>query len=107
MQNEVSTANTKLVTMLACWTLQGRVEDLLAHLEVRDYSVSLVDVRGDGRGRKFGELESGNVKIEALVNAGTAAKILGAIDGVDDDLRVTAFVYDVQTAGLAGRPRAA
>jgi hypothetical protein len=107
MSNEVSAANTKLVTMLACWTLQTRVEDMLEQLEVRDYSVSLVDVRGGGRGRKFGELESGNVKIEALVNAGTATKILDAIDDVDAELRVSAFVYDVQTAGFASRPRAA
>lgn len=106
MSNEISTAKTKLVTTLACWTLQGRVEELLAEYGVRDYSVQLVDVRGDGQGRKFGEMESGNVKIEALVNAGTAAKILDAID-VDPGLRVTAFVYDVQTAGLPGRSRAA
>lgn len=104
--NEISTAKTKLVTTLACWTLQGRVEELLAEHGVRDYSVQLVDVRGDGQGRKFGEMESGNVKIEALVNEGTAAKILDAID-VDPGLRVTAFVYDVQTAGLPGRSRAA
>jgi len=106
MSNEVSTAKSKLVTMLACWTLQGRVEDLLAELGVRDYSVSLVDVRGHGQGRKFGALESGNVKVEALVNAANAAKILEAIDA-DGGLEVTAFVYDVQTAGLAGRSRAA
>jgi nitrogen regulatory protein P-II len=109
MSTEVSKAKNKLVTMLACWTLQGRVEDLLAQLGVHDYSVSLVDVRGGGRGRKFGELESGNVKIEALVNAGMAANILHAIDdpGAGADLGVTAFVYDVQTAGFAGRSRAA
>lgn len=106
MPNEISTAKTKLVTTLACWTLQGRVEELLTELGVRDYSVSLVDVRGEGQGRKFGELQSGNVKIEALVDAATAAKILEAID-VDPELRVTAFVYDVQTAGLPGRSRAA
>lgn len=106
MSNEVSTAKSKLVTMLACWTLQGRVEELLAGLGVRDYSVSLVDVRGNGQGRKFGALESGNVKVEALVNAAAAAKILEAID-LDADLEVTAFVYDVQTAGLASRSRAA
>ncbi|MGA3121082.1 MAG: hypothetical protein ABSF69_09970 [Polyangiaceae bacterium] len=96
MANKARSTKVKLITMVACWTLQERLEGLLAKLRVRGYTVSLVNGRGERRGQRYGDLESGNVKIEALVNPPVATQILESLDRQSDD--VVAFVYDIEAA---------
>jgi nitrogen regulatory protein PII len=91
--------------MIACWTLQEHLERLLGQLRVRSYTVSLVNGRGDQRGRRYGGLESGNVKIEALVTPTVATQLLDAIDREADDIAVVAFVYDIEAAARSSRTR--
>jgi nitrogen regulatory protein PII len=105
MANKIRSAKVKLVTMIACWTLQEHLERLLGQLRVRAYTVSLVNGRGDQRGRRYGGLESGNVKIEALVTPTVATQLLDAIDAEADDIAVVAFVYDIEAAARSRGPR--
>lgn len=92
----MNTIPLKKVTVIAEALLEP---ELIAHLrELGATGYTIVDARGEGsRGVRASEWEGGNVKVEVLVDAATADRILTQVAGeYFEHYAVIAWVTDVQ-----------
>jgi hypothetical protein len=97
----METARLKVVTITAAAELQERVEKDLWGLGVREMSVGKVDaIAGHGH-RRASFLDSGNLRIEMLVDATIASKILERIVKSYDGQDITAYAADVEAVPKA------
>jgi len=89
------TVDLKLVTVITPAEYADRVEQSLLKLGASGYTLSEVSGLGQRQPRWHGWLSTGNVRIETLVTADTAARILDRM-AEHADLRILAFAHDVQ-----------
>lgn len=92
----MNTVGMKKVTLVAEGVLEQRIVRELRELGAGGYTVS--GVRGEGsRGVRASDWEGDNVKVETLVGAGTADRILAHVAAAYfEHYAVIAWVTDVQ-----------
>ncbi len=90
----------KLVTIVAPAEYQERVERDLHELGAGGYTFAEVSGSGQRAPRRHGLLSTGNVRIESLVTAAVAARLLAHV-AEQEDLRILAFAHDVEAVPVA------
>jgi nitrogen regulatory protein PII len=85
----------KLVTIVAPAEYRERVERDLSDLGAGGYTLSEVSGSGQLAPRRHGLLSTGNVRIESLVTAEVAGRVLAHV-AEQADLRILAFAHDVE-----------
>jgi hypothetical protein len=93
----VETAKIKLVTVIATAELEERLMKDLRKAGASGYTISHVSAGGGSHGpRHRGVFDTGNVRIEMLVSAEIAAKLLEVVVSHYADLSLVAFAQDVE-----------
>lgn len=91
----VPTTRVKLVTIIAEAVLEDRLIRDLRRLGARGYTRSSVTGEGS-RGRRVGDVEGANLRLECLVSKETADRILSELAArYFEHYAVVAFVEDV------------
>lgn len=92
----MQTATVSLVTIVSESVLVERLVELLKANGATGYSVT--DARGEGsRGRRVGEIPGDNVRIESLVSASVAQRVLeDLVASYFANYAVVAWVAEVQ-----------
>lgn len=92
----MNTISLKLVTIIAEHILRDRILDTIRSAGSHGYTIS--EVQGEGtRGIHASQWQGGNYKIETLVNAAVAERILERLAAdYFQDYAVIAYVADVQ-----------
>lgn len=91
----METAHLKLVIIVATAELQERLEKDLWSLGARGLTVHKVDGWGAHGRRRANFLDSGNVRIETLVQAPVAAKIFERVIKNYDGQEIISYAHDV------------
>ena len=91
----MQTTRVKLVTIIAEAVLEARLIREIRASGAKGYTRS--KVRGEGsRGRRVGDVEGANVRLECLVSAQVADRILEALaTRYFEDYAIVSFVEDV------------
>lgn len=91
----MKTTRIKLVTVIAEAILEERLVRDIRRLGAKGFTRS--EVHGEGsRGRRVGDVEGANVRLECLVSADTAERILGELaEHYFENYAIVAFVEDV------------
>ena len=108
MENAVPTAKVKLVTIIGSSELQDRLIDDLRKLGATGYTISHASGGGVTGIRERGIWETGNVRIETLVPADLATRLLERVVHAYQGQSLVAFVLDVEAVPadhFAKRPR--
>jgi nitrogen regulatory protein P-II 2 len=92
----VQTARVTLVTIIAAFELEDRLVQDLRRLGVRGYTLGKVDGRGLHGSRMAGLVDAPNLRLEALVDAQMAARILERIATRYVDQPLMAYTHEVQ-----------
>ena len=90
------TAKVKLLTIVAGSELEQRLERELKADGIVAYTLTRVEGRGLHGIRREGFLDTGNVRIEMLVGAPLAQKILERVANEYRDWPVIAFTHDAE-----------
>ncbi len=90
------TAQVRLVTIVAEAVLEASIIALLKEVGVSGYTAT--DARGEGsRGRRTGEIPGDNVRIETLVAAETASRLMAEVaERWFADYAIVAWIGDVE-----------
>lgn len=85
----------KLLTIIAEAVLEDRLTREIRELGARGFTRS--EVRGEGsRGRRVGDVEGANVRLECLVSSETAERITAALaERYFENYAIVVFVEDV------------
>src|SRR5258708_1922608 len=92
----METFKVKVVTIVATAELRERVEKDLWSLGVRDMAIGKVDGVSAHGHRRPSFLDSGNVRIETLVDGAVAAKILERVVQDYEGQEIVAYAGDVE-----------
>jgi nitrogen regulatory protein PII len=92
----MDTAKIRVVTIVATAELQERLEKDLWALGARGLTVGKVDGRGSHGVRRAGFLDRANVRLETLVTAPIADKILDCIVKQYAGQEIVAYAHDVE-----------
>jgi hypothetical protein len=101
MPDPLETAKLKLVTIIASSELQERLIDDLRKLGARGYTVSQASGGGLHGPRQRGIWDTGNVRIETLVPADIAARVLDRVVRAYEGLSLVALMHDVEAVPRA------
>jgi nitrogen regulatory protein PII len=97
MSHPLETAKLKLVTVIATSELEDRLMAALRKAGASGYTISGVSEGGGSHGpRHRGMFDTGNVRIEMLVSAEVARKMLEVIVAGYPGMSVVAFAQDVE-----------
>jgi nitrogen regulatory protein P-II 2 len=96
----VDKARVKLVTVIASYEMQERVEQDLERLGARGYTVTLANGRGEHGVRNRGFFEIGNVRVEALVSPAVADAVLEHFAKEAPLRQWLAFAQDVEAVPM-------
>jgi nitrogen regulatory protein P-II 2 len=91
----VETAKVTLVTVVAVYEIEERLVRDLRALGVRGYTVGKVDGRGLHGHRMAGLVDAPNMRLEMLVPASLAPRILERIASKYSDQPIMAYVHEV------------
>jgi nitrogen regulatory protein PII len=94
-------ARVTLVTVIAPSELAARVQELVRHLGATGYTVANVNGFGQHGPRRNAILDSGNVRLEAIVTSDIATRILLHVETEYTDMPVIAFSNDVDAVPRA------
>jgi|SRR5580704_11121427 nitrogen regulatory protein PII len=97
----MDTAKVRVVTIVATAELQERLQKDLWSLGARGLTVGKVSGWGAHGHRRDSFLDSGNVRIETLVEATIATKILERVVKNYDGQEIIAYVHDVEAVPKA------
>ncbi len=91
----MQTTQVKLVTIIAEAVLEDRLTRDIRAAGARGFTRS--EVRGEGsRGRRVGDVEGANVRLECLVSSVTSERILEALaERYFENYAIVSFVEDV------------
>ncbi len=92
----METAKIRVVTIVATAELQERLESDLLAIGVSGMSIGKVDGRGSHGVRRAGLFDRANVRVETLVSAAVADKILKLVVTHYAGLEILAYVHDVE-----------
>ena len=92
----VETANVTLVTVIAVFELEDRLVGDIRALGVKGYTVGKVDGCGLHGARMAGLVDAPNMRLEMLVPASLAQRILARIAQKYVDQPIMAYVHEVQ-----------
>ena len=92
----VETAKVTLVTVVAVFEIEERLVKDLRALGVRGYTVGKVEGYGLHGHRMAGLVDAPNMRIEMLVSAPLARRVLERIESKYVDQPIMAYVHDVQ-----------
>lgn len=104
MSAPVETAKVKLVTIVAGAELLEGLEERLSDLRTSGYTLSRADGDGLHGTRARGFLGIGNVRIEALLGAGDARRLLEQLARDYEGRALIAFSHDVEAIPSAHFP---
>jgi hypothetical protein len=96
MPEPLDMAKMKLVTVIASSELQERLIDDLRKLGARGYTVSQASGGGLHGPRQRGIWDTGNVRVETLVAADIAARVMDRVVRAYEGLSLVAFMHDVE-----------
>jgi hypothetical protein len=97
MSHPLETAKIKLVTVIATSELEDRLMADLRRAGATGYTISSVNAGGGSHGpRHRGMFDTGNLRIEMLVTADVATKLLEVIVTHYKDMSLVAFAQDVE-----------
>lgn len=97
MSLPLETAKIKLVTVIATAELEERLMKDLRKAGASGYTISHVSAGGGSHGpRHRGVFDTGNVRIEMLVSAEVATRLLEVVVSNYADLSLIAFAQDVE-----------
>ena len=96
MTENFEKAKVKLVTIVASFNVGDRICAELRELGVSGYTRSKVDGWGAHGARKAGFIDGANVRLETLVGAELADKVLRMIAARSADEAVVAFAVDAE-----------
>ena len=96
MSESSETAKLKLVTILASFELGGRITSDLRELGVSGYTKAKADGWGVHGARQFGFVDGANVRVDTLVSAELAYKILQIVAKNFAGQPVVAFSCDAE-----------
>ncbi len=91
-----ASAKVRLVTVIAAFETEARLLKDLGALGVKGFTLGKVTGRGVHGRRMSGLTDAPNLRIEMLVTAGLATRILDRIVSRYDDQPVLAYVHDVE-----------
>jgi hypothetical protein len=96
MTDAIETAKLKLVTVIASFELGNRVASELRELGVSGYTKAKADGWGVHGAREWGFVDGANVRVDTLVNAELARKILQTVAKSFAGQAVVAFSCDAE-----------
>jgi hypothetical protein len=91
----VDTARAKLITVIASFELQDRLEHDLPGLGATGFSLCKVDGRGKHGRRRRGVLDGGNIRFETVVAPAAAEAIMAYLAQLAEGGEMVAFCQDV------------
>ena len=100
MTDSFETAKVKLVTILASFEFGEQIADELRALGVSGYTKTKADGWGLHGSRQFGIVDGANVRIDILVGAELAQKILRVMVANFADQAMVAFSHDVEAVPI-------
>lgn len=98
MAQPSKTAKMTLLTIIGSSELQDRLIEDLRGAGAKGYTFALAGGGGLHGPRKRGMWDTGNVRIESIVSADVATRMLARIDKDYEGQSLIAFVHDVQAA---------
>src|SRR5689334_770328 len=101
MSDTVETAKLKLVTIVGAALLEGLIIELLASAGVSGYTLTKAAGFGLHGMSRPGLIEAGNVRIEALLAAEPARRLLGSVTRDLARRQVVAFMVDAEAVPVA------
>jgi hypothetical protein len=97
MSHALETAKIKLVTVIATSELEDRLMADLRKAGATGYTISGVSAGGGSHGpRHRGMFDTGNLRIEVLVSAEVAKKLLEVVVTHYANMSIIAFAQDVE-----------
>ena len=96
MFERIATAKVKLVTIIASSELQDRIIEDLRQAGAGGYTIARASGGGLHGPRMRGMWDTGNVRIESLVSADVAERVLEHVAEAYADLPFIAFAVDVE-----------
>jgi hypothetical protein len=97
MSHPLETAKIKLVTIIATSELEERLMADLRKAGATGYTISSVSAGGGSHGPRYrGMFDTGNLRIEMLVTAEVATKLLEVVVTLYKDMSLVAFAQDVE-----------
>jgi hypothetical protein len=96
MFERIATAQVKLVTIVASSELQDRIIEELREAGAGGYTIARTSGGGLHGPRVRGMWDTGNVRIETLVSAEIAERVLERVSHAFAELPLVAFAQDVE-----------
>ncbi len=92
----VDTAKVTLVTVIAGYELEERLVKDMRSLGVKGYTIGRVDGRGEHGTRMAGLVDAPNTRLEMLVSAAHAKRILDRLAKHYVDQPILAYLHEVE-----------
>jgi nitrogen regulatory protein PII len=100
MTDSIETVSLKLVSVIGSFHLADRIADELRKLGVKGYTRSKADGWGAHGSRRAGFLEGANIRIDTLVDAALAPRVLHAMVA-NFEGQVVAFAVDAEAVPVS------
>lgn len=101
MTDTVETAKLKLVTIIGAAGLEGLIIQLLERAGVSGYTLTKAAGFGLHGASRAGLIEAGNVRIESLLAAEPARRVLGSVTKEFARRQAIAFMVDAEAVPAA------